>query len=121
MRPLALAACKLAPWLACAFLFLSAVVTQPAEARQRGTASWYGNAGAATVAHRSLPLGTVVDVRNLRNGRTARATVTTRGPYAKGRILDVSRGVARRLDMEKQGTAPVEVSVVRRPPRHPRH
>jgi hypothetical protein len=42
--------CKLAGWLAYAFLTLSAAVTQPAEARQRGTASWHGNADAATVA-----------------------------------------------------------------------
>jgi rare lipoprotein A len=107
--------------LACAFLCLSAVVTQPSEAGQRGTASWYGNAAAATVAHRTLPLGTVVGVRNLRNGRTAHATVTTRGPYAKGRTLDLSRGMARRLDMEKQGTAPVEVTVVRRPQHNVRY
>ena len=115
------AARRLVAWLAFALLVLSAAVTQPAEARQRGTASWYGNAAAATVAHRTLPLGTTVNVRNLRNGRTARATVTTRGPYAKGRTLDVSRGMARRLDMEKQGTAPVEVTVVRRPQRDARH
>jgi rare lipoprotein A len=66
----------------------------------------------ATVAHRTLPLGTVVEVRNLANGRTAQAEVTDRGPYARGRVLDVSKGVAQRLDMLHPGTAPVEIRVL---------
>ena len=66
----------------------------------------------ATVAHRTLPLGTMVEVRNLENGRTAQAEVTDRGPYARGRVLDVSKGLARRLDMLHAGTAPVEIRVL---------
>ena len=97
-------------------------------APQRGEASWYGEFHQgkpmanqrpfrmmrATVAHRTLPLGTLVEVRNLENGRRARAEVTDRGPYARGRVLDVSKGVARRLDMVRPGTAPVEIRVLRR-------
>ena len=58
----------------------------------------------ATVAHRSLPLGTLIEVRNLRNGRTIDAEVTERGPYVRGRMLDVSKGVAEELDMLDGGT-----------------
>lgn len=95
---------------------------------QRGEASWYGEFHQgkpmanrrpfrmmqATVAHRTLPLGSVVEVHNLRNGRKARAEVTDRGPYARGRVLDVSKGMAQRLDMLRPGTAPVEIRVLRR-------
>lgn len=68
----------------------------------------------ATVAHRTLPLGTVVEVRNLDNGRTVKAEVTDCGPYARGRVLDVSKGVAQSLAMLHPGTAPVEIRVLRR-------
>ena len=95
---------------------------------QRGEASWYGEfhqgkpmanqrpfqMARATVAHRTLPLGTLVEVRNLGNGRAVRAEVTDRGPYARGRVLDVSKGLARRLDMLHPGTAPVEIRVLQR-------
>ena len=66
----------------------------------------------ATVGHRTLPLGTVVEVRNAENGRTAQAEVTDRGPYVRGRVLDVSKAVAERLDMLLPGTAPVEIRVL---------
>jgi rare lipoprotein A len=92
----------------------------------RGEASWYGEFHRgrpmangrpfrmmqATVAHRTLPLGTVVEVRNLDNGRTATAEVTDRGPYVRGRVLDVSKGVAQSLDMLDTGTARIEIRVL---------
>ena len=112
----------------CAALAASA----PAEAGQRGEASFYGgwhhgrlmangrpfDQMAATVAHRRLPLGTRVRVRNLSTGRAAKAVVTDRGPYrnardGKPRVVDVSRGVAQRLGMVRQGVAPVEITVLR--------
>ena len=67
-----------------------------------------------TVAHRTLPLGTVVEVRNLQNGLSAEAEVTDRGPYVRGRILDVSKAIAERLGMLEDGTAPVEILVIAR-------
>ena len=111
-----------------ATLLFAAFVSPTLAARpQRGEASWYGEfhqgkpmanqrpfrMAQATVAHRTLPLGTVVEVRNLRNGRKAKAEVTDRGPYARGRVLDVSKGIARRLDMLRPGVAPVEIRVVK--------
>lgn len=103
----------------------------PAAADQRGDASWYGDRhhgrlqangkpfdmNGWTVAHRTLPLGTQVRVRSLRTKRSVRAEVTDRGPYVGKRIVDLSRGVARRLGIEKYGVSPVAISVVRRPGR----
>lgn len=91
---------------------------------ERGVASWYGpgfhgrlmangevyDQYAMTVASRTLPLGTAVFIKNLDNGRTCMARVNDRGPYIDGRIIDVSRGVAERLDMVEAGLANVSVS-----------
>ena len=108
---------------------LCAIALNPAlAAPQRGQASWYGSfhegklmanqrpfhMNQPTVAHRTLPLGTVVEVRNLANGYTAEAEVTDRGPYVRGRVLDVSKAVAEQLDMIPSGTAPVEIRVLAR-------
>lgn len=96
--------------------------------RQVGEASWYGpgfhgretasgeryDQNAMTAAHRRLPLGSVVKVRNLENGREVTVEINDRGPYAKGRVIDLSRAAARRLDMVEDGVARVQVQVVRR-------
>lgn len=62
-----------------------------------------------SAASRTLPLGTRAQVRNLENGRTAEVTIEDRGPYARGRVIDLSKSTARKLDMMEDGTAPVEV------------
>ena len=66
----------------------------------------------ATAAHRNLPLGTKVLVRNLSNGKSEVVTITDRGPYVRGRIIDVTIGVARRLGFVQQGVVPVELDVL---------
>lgn len=120
--------CRVAAVSRRGWLLAAAALLAPhrAGARERGIASWYGrrfrgrrmangrrfDPRAATVAHRRLPLGTRVRVRNLRNGRVVVAEVTDRGPDVPGRILDVSRGVAERLDMVEDGLAPVEITVL---------
>jgi rare lipoprotein A len=72
-----------------------------------------------TAAHRTLPLGTVVTVTNLENGRRVVLRVTDRGPYGrnyrKGTIIDVSKGAARRLGFIRDGLVRVKVEVVRWP------
>ncbi len=94
-------------------------VTRASE--QTGNASFYrgggrtaagGRVGAATCAHRTLPFGTQVLVTNLRSGRQAVLTVNDRGPFVRGRIVDVSVGAAGRLGMIGSGTAPVRVQVL---------
>ena len=65
-----------------------------------------------TAAHRTLPLGTQLQVVNLQNGRVVRVRVNDRGPYVDGRILDLSREAARALDMEHSGLATVKLEVI---------
>jgi rare lipoprotein A len=64
---------------------------------------------ALTAAHPTLPLPSYAYVTNLDNGRTLLVRVNDRGPYARSRVIDVSRGVARYLGFESQGTARVRV------------
>jgi rare lipoprotein A len=63
-------------------------------------------------ASRSLPLGTEARVTNLENGKSARVEITDRGPYVKGRIIDLSSSTATQLDLKKEGTAPVAVAPI---------
>ncbi len=93
---------------------------------QQGVASWYGadfhgkqtSSGEVydmyqlTCAHNTLPLGTIVIVTNLENGKSVELKVNDRGPFVKGRIIDVSYAAARMLDMHEQGTALVKVEVI---------
>jgi|KBSMisStaDraftv2_1062788.scaffolds.fasta_scaffold748974_2 rare lipoprotein A len=114
-------------------LLLPSQTAEPAriEGVQRGLASYYGpgfhgretasgtifDQSAMTAAHRTLPLGTVVRVTNLENGRAVTLKVTDRGPYGRnyrrGTIIDVSKGAARRLHFVRDGLVRVKVEVVR--------
>jgi len=67
---------------------------------------------ALTAAHRTLPFGTRVHVTNLENGRSVVVTITDRGPFARGRIIDLSRRAARALEFLRDGTARVRLTVV---------
>jgi rare lipoprotein A len=72
------------------------------------------NPNAMTAAHRTLPFGTRVLVTNQSNGRTVTVTINDRGPFIKGRIIDLSKAAAGVLGMHGQGLARVSVSVVGR-------
>lgn len=76
--------------------------------------------GAMTAASPTLPLGTEAKVTNRATGRSVRVTVTDRGPFAKGRTLDVTPAAANRLGMKKDGVAPVEVKPIKLPTRSAR-
>jgi rare lipoprotein A len=67
-----------------------------------------------TAAHRTLPFGTKVKVINLANGRSVNVRVNDRGPFAEGRIIDVSKKAARKLGLVTTGVAPVEIKYKRR-------
>ena len=91
-----------------------------------GIAAWYGpqyqghhtadgepfDMDRPSAAHTTLPLPCIVEVTNLENGRRARLRVNDRGPFARGRILDVSRAAARELGFEARGSARVRVRYV---------
>ena len=90
-------------------------------AAQSGGASWYGsgrqtangerfNPNGMTAAHRTLPFGTRVRVENKRNGRSVVVRINDRGPFVRGRIIDLAKGSARALGMG--GTTYVALSVV---------
>ena len=65
------------------------------------------------LAHKSLPFGTKLEITNLLNGKTLRATVTDRGPFIRGRCVDLSKAGAIRLGFLSRGHAPVRVQVVK--------
>jgi rare lipoprotein A len=69
---------------------------------------------ALTAAHPTLPFGTRVRVTNLRNDRSVVVTINDRGPFARGRIIDLSLRAARELGFVRDGTARVRVQVVSR-------
>ena len=93
-----------------------------------GKASWYGpkfhgrltangeifNSYGLTAAHRSLPFGTKVRVTNLRNGRSVIVRINDRGPFIKGRIIDLSAGAAQKLNMVGNGVANVQIDILGR-------
>ena len=114
------------------FLVLAGCATSGNRSRasyptlERGVASWYGpgfdgrmtasgeryDMHAATAAHRTLPFGTVLEVRNLENGRTTRVRVNDRGPFLKNRIIDLSLTAAHAIGMVGPGTARVELRTI---------
>lgn len=78
-----------------------------------GHASFYG-AGGMTAAHKSLPMGTRVRVTNKHNGRSVVVTIRDRGPFIKGRVIDMSGPAASALGMRESGVVPVRVEVLGR-------
>ncbi len=119
---------RLAPYfLALAALVAGCATTRPVVAGQpfveEGLASWYGREAqggptasgerfdmhAFTAAHRRLPFNTLVVVENLRNGRRVTVRVNDRGPYGRGRIIDVSFAAARALGMVNAGVVPARI------------
>jgi rare lipoprotein A len=70
---------------------------------------------AMTAAHRTLPLGSIVRVTNLKTGHTALVRITDRGPFIRGRVLDLSLAAARKLDVYLPGIAEVKVEVMQTP------
>ena len=102
------------------FVFASQIISAQTE----GGASYYANkfhgrrtsSGAIyhkdslTCAHRTLPFGTRLRVRNIRNGKEVVVKVTDRGPFCKGRIVDLSLAAAKEIDMIRSGVVRVEVT-----------
>ncbi|HMB54159.1 MAG TPA: septal ring lytic transglycosylase RlpA family protein [Thermoanaerobaculia bacterium] len=96
---------------------------------ERGVASWYGKpfhgrqtaSGAVydmhemTAAHKELAFGTVVEVTNLDNGLSTVVEITDRGPFIRGRVIDLSLAAAREIEMVGPGTAKVELRIVETP------
>ena len=107
--------------------------TIPAGSKPLGTeiglASWYGppyhnrrgsngevyNMHAMTAAHRTYPLGSVVRVTNVKTGSAALVRITDRGPFIRGRVIDLSLAAAEKVDVKKAGVAKVKVELMQSP------
>jgi rare lipoprotein A len=118
--------------VAVAFAAVNGVETATAKYRSAGakaasgSASWYGpgfhgrktangeryDMYAMTAAHRSLPFGTKVRVTNRSNGKSVVVRINDRGPYAGGRVIDLSRGAAQAVSMLGSGVVPVNLEVL---------
>lgn len=112
-------------------LLLSACASQgqvdPDGYRAEGKASYYGarhhgnktasgerfDQNALTAAHRNLPFGSLVRVTNLRNDKSVVVRINDRGPYSKGRIIDLSHKAAAQIDMLRAGVVPVRVEALK--------
>jgi rare lipoprotein A len=93
---------------------------------QYGIASWYGpnfhgrytsdgeiyNMYAMTAAHKTLPMNTIVKVTNLRNHKSVIVRINDRGPFVKGRIIDLSYAAGKKIGLDVTGTAPVKLTVI---------
>ena len=124
------------------YLLITAILTltiascAPYHARRRpihyevtGKASWYGpgfagrktangerfNPSAMTAAHKTLPMNTTVRVTNVKNGKTVVVRINDRGPFIRGRIIDLSKGAAKKIDMLGHGTATVKLEALTTP------
>jgi rare lipoprotein A len=85
--------------------------THTASAGEQGIASYYGNphCSGLIAAHKTLPLGTQVRIVNLDNGRSAVVKIVDRGPFIRGRIIDVSPAAASALGFRQSGVAHVRI------------
>ena len=98
----------------------------PSTIIENGLASWYGakhqgkrtasgeifDQKKFTAAHRTLPWGSIVKVTNLDNGKSVNVRINDRGPFAKGRVIDLSRSAARALGMVESGVSPVRIELL---------
>ncbi len=121
---------KVAPYVVRGTRYVPMTVAQAETYREKGIASWYGdetyrqrgghmtangeafNPDGLSAAHKHLPLPIFVKVTNLSNRRSIILRVNDRGPFVKGRIIDVSAGAAKKLGFYDRGTATVLVEVV---------
>ena len=122
--------CQTAIWanrkmVLCLFGVITLLACQQPSTIEEGVASFYAdslqgnktangetyNKRARTAAHLTLPFDTRVKVTNLDNGKSVWVRINDRGPYAEGRIIDLSRGAARKIGMREAGTARVRLEV----------
>lgn len=106
-----------------AAVMAAAIPASDALAQQCGKASWYAlnsitasgermNPAKMTAAHKKLPFGSKVEVVNRRNGRKVVVRINDRGPFIRGRIVDLSKAAAKRIGMVRSGHAPVCIRII---------
>ncbi len=132
MRPSA--GIRILTWISATVLFLGLVIACSSKSQLRprpaydreGYASYYSgklhgrktangeryDQHSLTAAHRSLPFGTIVVVQNLKNGRSVQLRINDRGPFVRGRIIDISYAAAKKLGMIRDGIVRVRVTTL---------
>lgn len=121
MKPVTLASLTLGVLL---FFTILADVSHAAQKQQCGKASWYdltsktasgeyANPAKMTAAHRSLRFGSKVRVKNMRNGKTVTVRINDRGPFVKGRIIDLTKAAAGKLGFINAGTTKVCLQILK--------
>lgn len=111
--------------LSASLLFLTVLmdVSHASGKPQCGTASWYqltsktasgeyANPAKMTAAHKSLKFGRKIEVRNMRNGKKVVVRINDRGPFVKGRVLDVTKAAAHKLGFVNAGTTRVCFKII---------
>jgi len=110
-------------------LFLLIITSTHLSAMETGQASWYGgkfqgrqtangekfDTNMLTAAHKTLPFNTIVEVKNIENDKIVHVRINDRGPFVEGRIIDLSRAAASKLDMVGAGVAKVEIRIIKDP------
>lgn len=110
-------------------IFFLMTISVSISALEYGEASWYGgkfqgrqtangekfDTNMLTAAHKTLPFNTIVEVKNLENNKAVHVRINDRGPFVEGRIIDLSRAAASKLDMVGVGVAKVEVRIIKDP------
>ncbi|WP_215224514.1 septal ring lytic transglycosylase RlpA family protein [Echinicola shivajiensis] len=100
-----------------------ASISHKGSRSEKGLASYYANKfngrktasgeryrpSELTAAHRTLPFGTLVKVENLQNGKTVKVRINDRGPFVSGRVIDLSKKAARKINMIQEGVVPVRL------------
>jgi rare lipoprotein A len=99
---------------------LASYYAEPYHGRRTANGEVFNTYQAMTAAHRTLPFNTVVRVENKVNGQEVEVRINDRGPFIKGRIIDLSLRAARAINMVRAGVVPVKLKIVRQgtAPRH---
>ena len=110
----------------CCFLGKPKVEEWDGQKRYKGIASWYGkdfhgkktsngevyNMNLLTAAHRSIPFNSMVEVKNLQNGKKVVVRINDRGPFVRGRIIDLSYAAAKKIDSVEAGVVKVKLKIL---------
>lgn len=110
-------------------IILTITILAGIPAKEYGEASWYGgkfqgrqtangeifDTNMLTAAHKTLPFNTIVEVKNLENNKIVHVRINDRGPFVEGRIIDLSRAAASKLNMVGAGVAKVEIRIIEDP------
>jgi rare lipoprotein A len=95
-------------------VIIGATFAPAAVVAESGQASWYSSGGGYTAAHKTLPFGTRVRVTNNRNGRSVVVVINDRGPFIRGRIIDLSPAAASAIGIKSNGVGSVTIQALGR-------